>query len=168
MELQAGDLQNSMADSSTTVPDIQIRFAGGSWVRRQLHVGIRYVATRSILMELQAGDLQNSMADSSTTVRAIPVSDCGRLSGLTSATRRYKVHLGRIKTQDFAGFCGMGISSTLAEFYSMGDSSPTVIGIAILIAGGCWVRCQLHAGIRYVPVASIHRISLASVVREHK
>ena len=73
MELQAGDLQNSMADSSTTVRDIQFRFAGGYWARRQLHAGIRYVPTRSILMELQAGDLQNSMADSSTTVRGIPI-----------------------------------------------------------------------------------------------
>ena len=28
--------------------------------------------------------------------------------------------------------------STLAEFYSMADSSTTVTGIPILIAGGCW------------------------------
>ena len=73
MELQAGDLQNSMADSSTTVRDIQFRFTGGYWARRRLHAGIRYVPTRSILLELQAGDLQNSMADSSTTVRGIPI-----------------------------------------------------------------------------------------------
>ena len=72
MELQAGDLQNSMADSSTTVRGIPIRFEGGYWARRQLHGGIRYVPTWSILMELQAGDLQNSMADSSITVRGIP------------------------------------------------------------------------------------------------
>ena len=87
---------------------------------------------------------------------------------MTSATRRYKIRLCRIKTQDFAGFCRGGIGSTLAEFYSMADSSPTVIGIPILIAGGCWARCQLHAGIRYVPVASRLRISLASVVGEHR
>ena len=55
--------------------------------------------------------------------------------------------------------------STLAEFYSMADSSITVPGIAILIAGGCWARRQLYAGIRYVPVASELRISLASVKR---
>ena len=49
----------------------------------------------------------------------------------------------------------------------MADSSPTVIGIPILIAGGSWARRQLHAGIRYVPVASKLRMSLASVVEEH-
>ena len=73
MELQAGDLQNAMADSSTAVRGIPILFAGGYWARRQLHAGMRYVPTRSILMELQAGDLQNSIADSSTTVRGIPI-----------------------------------------------------------------------------------------------
>ena len=31
MELQAGDLQNSMAGSSTTVRGIPIRFVGGYW-----------------------------------------------------------------------------------------------------------------------------------------
>ena len=45
----------------------------------------------------------------------------------------------------------------------MADSSTTVTRIPILIAGGCWARCQLHAGIMYVPVASKLRISLASV-----
>ena len=63
----------SMADYSTTVIGIPIRFSGGYWTRRQLHAGIRYVPTRSILMELEAGDLQNSMADSSTTVRGISI-----------------------------------------------------------------------------------------------
>ena len=56
-----------------------------------------------------------------------------------------------------------GIGSTQAEYYSMADSSTTVIGIPIRIAGGCWARRQLHAGIRYVPVASKLRISLASM-----
>ena len=73
MVLQAGDIQNSMADSSTTVAGIPIRSAGGYWAQRQLPAGIRYVPTRSILIKLQAGDLQNSMADSSTTVRGIPI-----------------------------------------------------------------------------------------------
>ena len=50
----------------------------------------------------------------------------------------------------------------------MADSSPTVIGIPILIAGGFWARCQLHAGIWYVPVASKLRISLPSVVGEQR
>ena len=44
----------------------------------------------------------------------------------------------------------------------MADSSTMVTGIPIPIAGGCWPRHQLHAGIRYVPVASKPRISLGS------
>ena len=46
----------------------------------------------------------------------------------------------------------------------MADSSTTVIGIPILIAGGCWAQCQLHAGIRYVPTRSI-LIELLSALR---
>ena len=42
----------SMADYSTTVIGIPNRFQGGCWAPRQLHTGIRYVPTRSILMEL--------------------------------------------------------------------------------------------------------------------
>ena len=45
----------------------------------------------------------------------------------------------------------------------MADYSTTVRGIPILFAGGCWARRQLHAGIRYVSVASKLSISLASV-----
>ena len=67
----------SMADYSTTVIGIPIRFSGGYWARRKLHAGIRYVSTLSILMELQAGDLQSSMADYSPTVRAIPIQFAG-------------------------------------------------------------------------------------------
>ena len=36
----------------------------------------------------------------------------------------------------------------------MADYSTTVAGIPFLIAGGCWAQHRLHAGIRYVPVAS--------------
>ena len=35
----------------------------------------------------------------------------------------------------------------------MADSSTTLVGIPIRIAGGCWARRQLHAGMRYVPIA---------------
>ena len=63
----------SMADYSTAVKGIPIRFAGGYWARPHLHAGIRYVPMRSILMELGAGDLQNSMADSFTTITGIPI-----------------------------------------------------------------------------------------------
>ena len=50
----------------------------------------------------------------------------------------------------------------------MPDSSTMVSGIPIPIARGCWARRQLHAGIRYVPVASKLRISLASLKRRHR
>ena len=62
---------------STTVTGISIRFSGGYWAQRQLHAGIRYVPTLSILMELLAGVLQNPMADSSTTVPGIPIPIAG-------------------------------------------------------------------------------------------
>ena len=39
------------------------------------------------------------------------------------------------------GVPGGGIYSTLAEFYSMADSSTTAAGIPIRIAGGCWAGC---------------------------
>ena len=81
---------------------------------------------------------------------------------MTPATQWYKVRPYAIKTHEVVVFCG---GTTLAEFYSMADSSTTVPGIPILIVGGCWARRQLHAGIRYVPVASKLRISLASVKR---
>ena len=55
----------------------------------------------------------------------------------------------------------------LADFSSMADYSTIVRGIPIRIAGGCWARRQLHAGIRYVPVTSKLRISLASVEGRH-
>ena len=45
MELQAGDLKNSMADISTTAGRIPILFLGGCLARRQLHAGIKYVPT---------------------------------------------------------------------------------------------------------------------------
>ena len=65
-----------------------------------------------------------------------------------SASRRYKVGPYRMKTHEVVVFCG---GSTLAEFYSIADSSTTLTGIPILIAGGCWASRQLHAGIRYIP-----------------
>ena len=86
MEIQASDLQSSMADSSTTVTGIPILIAGGCWARRQLHAGMRYV----------------------------PVASKLRIS-LASVEGRH---------------------SSLAEFYSMADSSTTVRGILNRIAGG--------------------------------
>ena len=52
-----------------------------------------------------------------------------------SASRRYKVSPHRMKAQEVADLSG---GSTLAEFYSMADSSTTIIGIQVRIAGGCW------------------------------
>ena len=66
-----------------------------------------------------------------------------------SASRWYKVRPYRIKAQEVAD---LSEGSTLAEFYSMADPSTTTRGIPIRIAGGCWAECQLHAGIRYVPI----------------
>ena len=54
---------------------------------------------------------------------------------MTSASRRYNVHPYAIRTHEVVVLCG---GSTLSEFYSMADSSTTVIGIPIPIAGGCW------------------------------
>ena len=51
-----------------------------------------------------------------------------------SASRRYKVRPHRMKTQEVAVQSG---GSTLAEFYSIADSSTTIAGIPIRIAGGC-------------------------------
>ena len=84
-----------------------------------------------------------------------------------SAIRRDYMPPCGINTQDFAGLCGRG-SSILAELYSMPDYVTTVTGIPIRLSGGYWARHQLHAGIRYILVASKLRISLASVVGEHR
>ena len=51
----------------------------------------------------------------------------------------------------------------LAIFYSMADISTTALRILMHFAGGCWARCQLPNGIRYVPIASKPRKSLSSV-----
>ena len=52
-----------------------------------------------------------------------------------SASRRYKVRPYAIKTHEVVVICG---GSTLAEFYSMADSSTTVKGIPIRFSGGYW------------------------------
>ena len=93
------------------------------------------------------------MSDYSTTIRGIPI----RIAGGCWARRQ--LHAG-IRYVPVASELRISLPTlegrhkcTLAEFYSMADSSTTVIGIPILIAGGCWARCQLHAGIRYIPLA---------------
>jgi len=51
----------------------------------------------------------------------------------------------------------------LVILYSMADYSTTSGRILLLFAGGCWTRCQLRGGIRYVSFASILRKSLTLV-----
>ena len=53
---------------------------------------------------------------------------------MISASRQHKVHPYAIKTHEVADLSG---GSTLAEFYSKADSSTTIIGIPIRIAGAC-------------------------------
>ena len=75
MELQAGDLKNSMADYSTTASRILILFPGGCWARHQLHAGIWYVSVAPKLIKFLSSvegvrvalAKFYSMADSSTT-----------------------------------------------------------------------------------------------------
>jgi len=72
----------SMADYSTTARQIQIRFAGGCWARRQLRNGIRDVLVASKL-RISLTSLERvlcsmlaefySMADYSTTARRIQI-----------------------------------------------------------------------------------------------
>ena len=103
-----------MADYSTTVRGIPIPFPGACWPRRQLHAGIRYVPVTSKLMKLLSsievvlGSAGEILLDSRFLHNHCRYSnsDCGRLLGSTSASRRYKVRLCRIKTQDFAGLSG--------------------------------------------------------------
>jgi len=115
IELQGWQFQDSKADYSTTAGWILILFGGGCWARRQLHAGIRYVSVASKLrkslssvegmlgsnpggMLLDGRLLQDYLTDSNSV--------SGGLLGSTPATRRYKVRTSRMKTQDFAVFCG--------------------------------------------------------------
>jgi len=120
-----------MADYSTTTRQIPILFAGGCWARRQLHASIRYVPVASKLRKslssvggvdrLHAGGISldgRLLHDRLTDFNSV----CWTLLGSTPATRRYKVHLCGIKTQDIAVHCG---GTMLAEFDSMADYSTT-------------------------------------------
>ena len=54
---------------------------------------------------------------------------------MTPASRRYRIRPYRMKTEELADMCR---GSTPAEFYSMADSSATIIGVPTLIVRGCW------------------------------
>ena len=90
------------------------------------------------------------MADSSTTARRISIliaggcwARCQLQAGIRYVPVASKLRISLASVE--------GRQGTLAEFYSMADSSTTVLGIPILIAGGCWARRQLRKGIKYVP-----------------
>ena len=68
------------------------------------------------------------------------------------ASQGYKVRLCRMEAQEVADLYE---DSTLVEFYSIAGSSIAAGRIPILFLGGCSARCQLHAGIGYVPTRSI-------------
>ena len=79
-----------------------------------------------------------SIADSSTTVTGIPI----RITGGCWAQRQH--HAGimyvaiALKLRILLASLKGRLCSTLVEFYSMADSSTTVRGIPIRIAGDCW------------------------------
>ena len=79
--------------------------------------------------------------------------------GSTPARRRYRVRLCCINTHEMAiysgGGPGIGERVCWRSQISIGDSSTTTTLIFNLLTGHHWARCQLHVGIRYVPVASI-------------
>ena len=133
-----------IADYSTTVAGIPILIAGGCWAQCQLHAGIRYVPVASklrISLALVEGGYRwypgGILLEGSFLYNRYRYfnSDCRRLLGLMPASRRYKVHPYAIRTHEVADLSG---GSTLVEFYSKADSSTTVRGIPIRIAGGCW------------------------------
>ena len=61
------------------------------------------------------------------------ISDSRKLLDLISASQRYKVLLYRMRTEEVAVHSGV---STVAEFYSIADSSTTTRRIPILFPGG--------------------------------
>jgi len=103
------------------------------------------------------------MADSSTTVRAITIP----FPGACWARRQLHAGMKNVPVQPVfmkSRSCLEGVlGSKLAILYSMADYSTTSQAIPILFTGGCWARRQLHAGIRYVPVASKLMKSLSCV-----
>ena len=81
-----------------------------------------------------------SMADSLTTAPCFPIRITGGCFCLMSAVQPYKVPPSRMKAMEVGDLSG---GSTLAEFYSMADSSTSVTGIPILFAGRCWIDASI-------------------------
>jgi len=102
----------------------------------------------------------NSMADSSTTAAPILNPSPGR------RWARRQLHAGigyvsgaSIPMKSLSTLGGGGLEKAERGCWqsqnSMADSSTTALPILDLLLGHCWARRQLHAGIRYVPVALI-------------
>jgi len=145
-----------MADSSTTTSPIPDLIAGDRWARRHLRSGIKDVSVASELrksLTLVGVVFIGTLAIPELDGRFLhdrwtnPESDCGRLSGSTPATQRYKIHPSATFIHDVTGLNGVGCWRSQN---SMVDYSTTTAPILDLIAGYCWARRQLHRGIRYV------------------
>jgi len=164
----------SMADISTTALRILMHFAGGCWARCQLPNGIRYVPIaskpRKSLSSVEGVlDIKlaifYSMADISTTagrVLTLFAGGCWARSQLSNGIGYVSVASKLMKSlSSVEGVLGI----KLAIFYSMADYSTTGRRILNLFAGGCWNRCLLLNGIRYISVASKLMKLLSSVER---
>ena len=81
------------------------------------------------------------MADSSAAAARISIlfsGDCWAQRQLHAGIRY--VSVGSKLRKSLSSMEGVSML-TLAEFYSMADSSPTAGHIPILFSGGCWARC---------------------------
>jgi len=97
-----------------------------------------------VIPGLDSRFLHNRLANSRSKVTAS--------LGSTSATRRYKVRLLRISIHGVRHPSESGLLS-LTILNSMAVSSTAAGPILNLSPGRHWALRQLHAGIRYVPVA---------------
>jgi len=173
--LCGGDLYNtiilalgilySTVDYSTTAGWILILFKGDCWAWRQISNGIRYVSVASKLRNLLSSVerifiialvIHYSTADSSTTVRRIVILFAGGCwawrqlpngIGYVSVAPRPRNSLSSVEKIFI-------VLVALTIFYLRADYSTTNRPILILFAGGCWARCLLPNGRRYVLVAS--------------
>ena len=81
------------------------------------------------------------------------------------AIQWYKVRLYRIKAHEIAIFCGEDFYSNPGNHLLDSRLLHNCFTDLVLFAGGCWARRQLSNGIRYICIASEHRMSLSSMER---
>jgi len=153
--------QNLMADFFTITAPILSLIAGDRWARRQLRNGIQYVPVASKPIKLLSSVhgvagiklvIFYSMADISTTdglILTLFAGDCRARRQLPNGIM-YVCVASRLRKSLSSVEGVLGITGKLAIFYSMADYSTTAERILILFAGGCWVRCQLRNGIRFI------------------